>query len=417
MMVKEFLFPDLGEGVTEGEIKKWLVKEGDAVKKDQSIAEVETDKAVVEMPSPVAGKIAKVNFPEGGIVKVGEVLATIEEEGGPTPEIPEKAKESVSVVGELPESDGRVISSKAPLAATAASKGVQATPAVRKLAKDLGVEDLSSIKGSGPGGRITEVDVRSATERKEEKAPTVPRMQPKFDLYGWIDRKPVRGIRRSTAKHMIEAQTNQALVTTTEIADVTDLVALREKVKKYAEEVKGVKITYLPFIIKAVISALKKHPILNSSMDEENEEIIIKKYYNIGIAVATEDGLIVPVVKAADMKEVFALAEEIKGLASAAGSRKIDLADLKGGTFSITNYGVFGGVYATPIPNYPEAAILGLGRVQEVPWVKDGEVSVRKVLYLSLTFDHRVLDGAQAATFLSDLKMFLERPELPLMEP
>jgi pyruvate dehydrogenase E2 component (dihydrolipoamide acetyltransferase) len=242
-------------------------------------------------------------------------------------------------------------------------------------------------------------------------------VQPKFDIYGWIDRRPVRGVRRSTAKHMVEAQTRQALVTTTEIADVTDLVALREKVKKYAEEVKGVKLTYLPFIIKAVVAALKNHPYLNSAMDEEAEEIVLKKYYNLGVAVATEEGLIVPVVKSADQKELFSLAQEIKELADAAASRKIDLADLKGGTFSITNYGAFGGIYATPIPNYPEAAILGMGRIQEVPWVKDGEVTIRKVLYLSLTFDHRIMDGAQAATFLNDLKMFLENPELTLMDP
>ena len=417
-MVKEFRFPDLGEGVTEGEIKKWLVKEGDAVKKDQSIAEVETDKAVVEMPSPFSGRMIKLNFPEGGIVRVGEVLAVIADEAGAAPEMPEKVKESVSVVGELPESDGTVISSKAPARAAGTAKGVQATPAVRKLAKDMDI-DLGTVAGTGPGGRITEDDLKGAASAAPEEGapPTGLKMQPKFDIYGWIDRQPVRGIRRSTAKHMIEAQTRQALVTTTEIADVTDLVGLREKVKKYAEEVKGVKLTYLPFIIKAVVAALKKHPYLNASMDEDAEEIVLKKYYNLGIAVATGEGLIVPVIKSADQKEIFSLAQEIKDLAEAAASRKIDLADLKGGTFSITNYGVFGGIYATPIPNYPEAAILGIGRIQDVPWVKEGEVSIRKVLYLSLTFDHRIMDGAQAATFLNDLKMFLENPELPLLDP
>lgn len=418
-MVKEFRFPDLGEGVTEGEIKKWLVKEGEAVKKDQSIAEVETDKAVVEMPSPFSGRMAKLNYPEGGIVRVGEVLAVIADEAGAAPEVPEKAEGSVSVVGELPESDGTVITSRPPARTADAAKGVQATPAVRKLAKDMGI-DLGTVVGTGPGGRITEADLKGAAPAAPEEGAPPPaglKMQPKFDIYGWIDRRPVRGIRRSTAKHMVEAQTRQALVTTTEIADVTDLVGLREKVKKYAEEVKGVKLTYLPFIIKAVVAALKKHPYLNSSMDEEAGEIVLKKYYNMGIAVATDEGLIVPVIKSADQKEVFSLAQEIKDLAEAAGSRKIDLADLKGGTFSITNYGVFGGIYATPIPNYPEGAILGLGRIQDVPWVKDGEVSIRKVLYLSLTFDHRIMDGAQAATFLNDLKMFLENPELPLMDP
>ncbi len=410
-MAKEFRFPDLGEGVTEGEIKKWLVKEGDAVRKDQSLAEVETDKAVVEMPSPYSGKVLKLNHAEGGIVKVGEVLATIGEEGEmiaaaePLP--------STSVVGELPESEEVVSSRPSPM------PGVQATPAVRRLARDLGV-DIAAVRGTGPQGRVTEEDVRTAlgTAPAPPAAPAAapPTMKAKFDLYGWVDRVPLRGIRRSTAKHMMEARSNAALVTTMEAADVTDLVAMREKVNRHAQGSKGVKLTYLPFIIKAVISCLKKHPYMNSSMDEEAEEIVIKKYYNLGIAVATEDGLIVPVVKAADQKDLFALAKEVKELAEAASSRKIDLADLKGGTFSITNYGVFGSTYATPIPNYPEAAILGVGRIHDAPVVRDGAVVPRKIMELALTFDHRIMDGAQAASFMTDLRQLLEDPELLLVE-
>jgi pyruvate dehydrogenase E2 component (dihydrolipoamide acetyltransferase) len=241
-------------------------------------------------------------------------------------------------------------------------------------------------------------------------------MKAKFDLYGWVDREPLRGIRRSTAKHMMEARSNAALVTTMEEVDVTDLVALREKVNKHVQESKGIKLTYLPFIMKAIIACLKKHPYMNSSMDEEAEEIVLKKYFNLGIAVATEDGLLVPVVKAADQKDIFTLAKEVKELAEASASRKIDLADLKGGTFSITNYGVFGSTYATPIPNYPEAAILGVGRIQDAPMVRDGAVVPRKVMHLSLTFDHRIIDGAQAATFLTDLRQLVESPELLLLE-
>lgn len=411
-MGKDFKFPDLGEGVTEGEIKKWLVKEGDTVKKDQSIAEVETDKAVVEMPSPYSGRMGKINFPEGGIVRVGEVLASIDDagEGEAVSDVG-----SVSVVGELPVSEEVVSSTGAEVKVTT-SRTIQATPAVRKLAKELQV-DLTAIQGTGPQGRVTEEDVR-AGQTQQKPPPTVgPKVQPKFDIYGWVDRKPLRGVRRSVAKHMLEAQSKAALVTTNEIADVTELVALREKVKQYALEVKEVKLTYLPFIMKAVIAALKKHPYLNSSMDEEAEEIVLKKYYNLGIAVATEEGLLVPVVKAADQKDIFTLALELKTLADAANSRKIDLADLKGGTFTITNYGVIGGTFATPIPNYPEGAILGTGRIQEAPYVVNGEVVVRKLLYLSLTFDHRILDGAEAATFLNDLKQFLENPQLLLMDP
>ena len=413
-MVKEFRFPDLGEGITEGEIKRWLVKEGDEVKKDQSIAEVETDKAVVEMPSPYSGRVRKLNIPEGGVVRVGEVLASIADAESGALEVPEKARESVSVVGELPESDEEVVTSIPPVEEVVARQ-VQATPAVRKLAKEKGL-DITTLAGTGPQGRVIEQDVLSSSERREEQA-VGPKMQPKFDIYGWIDRVPVRGIRRSTAKHMMEAQSRAALVTTNEEADVTDLVALREKIKVFAQEAKGVKLTYLPLVMKAVIAALRKNPYLNSSMDEDRGEIIVKKYFNLGIAVATEEGLLVPVVKAADQKDIFVLAKELKDLSEAASSRKIDLADLKGGTFSITNYGVFGGTTATPIPNYPEAAILGMGRIRDTPAVVDGMVAVRKVMDLSLTFDHRIVDGAQAATFLADLRRFLESPELLTLNP
>jgi pyruvate dehydrogenase E2 component (dihydrolipoamide acetyltransferase) len=413
-MVKEFRFPDLGEGITEGEIKRWLVQEGDEVKKDQSIAEVETDKAVVEMPSPYSGRVRKLNVPEGGVVKVGEVLASIADAEGAASEVPEKVRESVSVVGELPESDEEVVSSPPPIEDVEARQ-VQATPAVRKLAKERGL-DITTLSGTGPQGRVTEQDVRSSSEGREERTEGL-KMQPKFDIYGWIDRVPVRGIRRSTAKHMMEAQSRAALVTTNETADVTDLVALREKIKAYAQEAKGVKLTYLPLVMKAVIAALRKNPYLNSSMDEDRGEIILKKYYNLGIAVATEEGLLVPVVKAADQKDIFVLAKELKDLSEAASSRKIDLADLKGGTFSITNYGVFGGTTATPIPNYPEAAILGMGRIRDAPAIVDGAVALRKVMDLSLTFDHRILDGARAATFLADLRKLLESPELLTLNP
>lgn len=406
----EYKFPDLGEGVAEGEVKKWLVKPGDQIKKDQSIAEVETDKAVVEMPSPVSGRVRETRFPEGGLVKVGEVLAVIDEEGAAAP----AEKESVSVVGELPEHEEAIISKGPAEKRAPAAPPVQATPAVRKLAKDLGV-DLSAVKGTGPGGRVTEGDVKNSQKPAPEAK--APRVQPRFDIYGFVEREPLRGIRRTTASHMVEAKAHAALVTVTDKADVTELARLREKVKKYAEEAKGLKVTYLPFIMKAAIAALKKHPYLNSELDEERQEIVLKKYYNLGVAVAIEDGLIVPVVKLADQKDIFTLAKELKDLSAQATERKIDMADLRGGTFTITNYGSFGGEYATPIPNYPEVAILGVGRMTEQSLVIGGEVKVRKVIPLSLTFDHRVLDGAEAAQFMNELVMFLQNPELALLEP
>ena len=411
-MATDFKFPDLGEGVTEGEIKKWLVQEGDAVKLDQPIAEVETDKAVVEMPSPLAGKILKLYRQEGEVVKVGEVLATIGAEGeavgiGVSAEPAEMAKRpSVSVVGELPESEA-VVSSSSSNATLVETKTVEAMPAVRKLAKELNA-DLEAIKGTGPNGRITEEDVRTTSA----KMPPKPKRVAKFDLYGFIDREPLKGIRRSTAKKMIEATLKAAQVTMMEDVDVTELVLLRERLKTMAMEQRKVKLTYLPFIIKAVTMALKNNRYLNSSIDEETEEILIKKYYNIGIAVAIEDGLMVPVIKEADAKEFMDLAVEIAELTERAKERKVDLADLKGGTFTITNWGTLSGTYGTPIVNYPEAAILGVGRIREMPWVKDGKIEIRKILPLSLTWDHRILDGAQAANFMNELVRYLENPEI-----
>ena len=414
-MPTDFRFPDLGEGVTEGEIKKWLVKEGDQVKQDQPIAEVETDKAVVEMPSPVGGRLLRVYHGEGDTVKVGEILATIGGEGeeaptgAPKPADEVARKPSVSVVGELPEEEV-IVSSRPQQAVAAAATEVQATPAVRKLAKDLGV-DITSVKGTGPSGRVTEEDVRASTKPKE---PARPKKQAKFDLYGYIDREQVKGIRRSTAKKMMESTLKTAMVTMMDDADVTELVALRERLKAVAMEERKVKLTYMPFIIKAVVMALKNNPYLNSSLDEESGEIILKKYYNIGVAVATDDGLMVPVVKVADQKEIMDIGAELEELAKKAAERKIDLGDLKGGTFTITNYGSLGGTYGNPIINYPESAILGVGRIREMPWVKGGQVVPRKVMPLSLTWDHRIMDGAQAAKFMGELLRYLESPELVL---
>ena len=413
-MVTEFKFPDLGEGIAEGEVRKWLVKEGDMVKQDQPIAEVETDKAVVEIPSPVPGRIMRLHRPEGGIVKVGEVLVTIDGEKEETAEAPTVKKPSVSVIGELPEAPEV---EKTEAAVEVVKPGevavkVLATPAVRKLAKELGIE-LNALKGTGPEGRITEEDVRQFKPLPAE-APKV-KVQPKFDFYGYIERQPIRGIRRTTAKRMVESQKRAAHVTSMDIADVTELVALREKEKVALQEMRRVKLTYMPFVIKAVVEALKSNPVLNSTFDEESGEIILKKYYNVGFAVATEDGLIVPIVKGADQKGIVDLAGEVQRLTELADSRKVDLGDLKGGTFTITNYGVFGGTYGTPIINYPEAAILGTGKIMDMPMVTDGEIKIRKVMHLSLSFDHRIMDGAEAARFMNDLKKYLEDPELLLL--
>jgi len=395
-MAKEFRFPDVGEGITEGEVVRWLVKEGDEVKADETVAEIETDKAVVEMPTPYAGTVLKLHFKEKDLVKVGQVLVTIGEKGEAVPTgVPAPAEKA-----EAPPA--------APAATRAGAAEILAAPKVRALAKELGI-DLGSVQGSGPEGRIMEDDVRAAKDKAAGKKPAI-KVKAKYDLFGTLERIPLRGVRRSTAKKMRESLDHAAHVTHCDEADAGPIAALREKMKAEAEA-KGVKLTYLPFIVKALIEALKLHPTLNSTLDEEEGEIVVKKYYNIGIAVDIPDGLVVPVVKMADEKSVIDIAAEIQDLAKAARERSLDLADLKGGTFSITNVGVIGGDIATPIINYPEVAILATMKIADRARVENGAVVVKKTLPLCLSFDHRVVDGAEAARFTKDLIRFLENPE------
>jgi pyruvate dehydrogenase E2 component (dihydrolipoamide acetyltransferase) len=415
-MAKEFRFPDVGEGITEGEIVKWRVKEGDPIAEDQTLADVETDKAIVEIPSPYAGTILKRNFKEKDIVKVGEIMVIIGEKGEsltdkPTPKtepvvtkvIEPKASEPRGIVGELTESDRDI-------------PEILATPKVRKLAVELGV-DIKTIVGTGPKGRITDDDVRGVSEKKPEKAAKPPglKVKTKYDFYGFIDRIPLRGVRRATAKRMSESVRKAAHVTHFDEADVSELAKIRKELKVRADE-KSLKLTFLPFIVKAAVQALKLHPILNSTLNEEDEEIIVKKYFNIGIAVDVPDGLIVPVIKLAEHKSLFELAEEIQQLAEKAKSRTLDMADLKGGTFSITNVGMIGGQYATPIINYPEVAILATLRIDDRVRVEEGEMKVKKILPLCLSFDHRVVDGAEVARFMNDFINLLQNPSLLLIE-
>lgn len=395
-----FVLPDLGEGITEGEIRKWVVKEGDSVEEHQTVLEIETDKAVVEVPSPKKGKVLKISKEEGEIAKVGEVLMVIAAEGelveakpkAEAIELEEKEKpKSVSVVGVLPEEEEEVL----------------ATPAVRAMARESGVK-LEGLKGSGPGGSITKDDVTKASEKGREgkEAP---------DQYGDVERRPLKGLRRTISKNLTMSQKITAFVTGMEEADITDLWNLREREKRGLLE-KGVHLTFMPFFIKAVLHALAEHPYLNASINEEREEIILKKYYNIGVAVDTPDGLMVPVIKEPAKKTIHELALELQDLSVKARERKIKLEEMRGGTFTITNWGHFGGTFATPIINYPEAAILGTGKISEKPWVKDGQIVIRKILPLSLTFDHRVTDGVDASRFLTRVVNYLEDPALLFIE-
>lgn len=473
----DFKFPDVGEGITEGELVKWRVVEGQQIKSDDVLAEVETDKAIVEIPSPVSGKIAKLHYKEGDNIKVGTVMVTIDDvvagavgqslQGSSTIEgkMTEKTKttiepiqqapkehKSTSVVGEIEEAPEGVVAKPEFLCKDcnvalksraefdkhiethiSETKVIQATPAVRKLAKDAGV-DLASIEGTGTDGRITEDDVKKASEQRKAheeqiaphtKSTTYAGMKAvkKYDMWGYIEHIPLKGMRKSIAKNMVKSKYTAPHVTHTDEADVTHLVKIREQEKeKLAKE--GIKLTYLPFIVKAVIAALKKHPYVNASLNEDdtdNQEIVLKKYYNIGIAVDTPDGLIVPVIKGADKKAIPDLAKEIPELAQKAAARKLDLMDMKGGTFTITNVGVIGGIFATPIINYPEVAILATGAIRDKVVITGDskgvhKLSNRKILPLSLSFDHRVVDGAEAARFMNSVIEHLEDPHLFLVE-
>ena len=416
-MVFEFKFPDVGEGITEGEIVKWLIKEGDKVKQDQVIAEIETDKAIVQIPSPKEGTILRIHFNEGDTIKVGETLVTIGESGEKAEIKKEEKSKSFGVMGVLEEAKEDVEIPIKKEIKTEKIEGILATPAVRSLAKSLNV-DLATINGTGPSGRITKEDVESSKKgvKVEEfnKVSSI-KVTKKYDLYGYVERVPLKGIRKATAKLMDESHIKAAHVMHSDLIDITHLYEIREKEKVKAAK-KNTKLTYLPFIIKALIAALKEHPFLNASLDENTNEIILKKYYNIGIAVDTEDGLLVPVIKVADSKKILDLAKEIENLATKAKSRTIDLMDLRGGTFTITNVGSIGGLFFAPIINYPEAAILGLGRIYDAPLVVNGKVQIRKVLPISISFDHRILDGAEAARFANRIKELLEDPDEFIIE-
>jgi len=391
-MLKEFKFPDIGEGIEEGRIVRWLVKEGEVVEEHQVVGEVETDKAIAEIPSPYAGKIVKINFKEGDTVKVGEVLFVVESSG----EEEKPTLKPAGAVGYLEE------------ATEVEQPRILATPAVRKLAKDLGI-DLAKVKGTGPGGRITEEDVKKLSTL-DAKRYTL-KAKRKYDMWGYIDYVPLSGIRKSVARHMVEAVSHAPHVTIMEEMDATELVRIRAEKLKEAEK-QNIKLTYLPFIMKALVEAMKEYPMVNATLDEEAQEVIVKKYYNFGIAVDVDgQGLMVPVIKGVDQKDIFQIAKEIVDLADKARARKIDLQDLRGGTFTITNFGSLGSWFATPILNYPEVAILGLGRMREKPVVEEGKVVIKPIMPLSLTFDHRVLDGAYAIRFLNKMMECLQDKE------
>lgn len=482
----EFKFPDVGEGLTEGKLVKWLVKVGDTISADQAIAEVETDKAVVEVPIPQGGTVEKLLYKEGDTMIVDQPMIVLSDGNGvaaapateapkeemkadepapiiqasaPTnapaakasynaeikamPAVRKKAQEmninlsSVTPTGahgqvtmadlnkgkNAPAAPASVQTPTQPAtAAPAASSDILATPSTRKLARELGV-DINTVKGTGDHGAITKDDIQKAAGKGITPAP-----QPTSEVrtehleakppvlgLGSEERVPMSGVRKAIAKKMVQSKHTAPHITITDEADVTELVAIREKEKDKFKE-RGIKLTYLPFFIKALVTALKQHPMVNAQLDDEKQEIIVKKYYHMGVATDTEVGLMVCVVKDADHKSIVDLAIEIVDLVGKAQQRKLTQDQMNGSTFTITSLGNLGGQVFTPIINYPEVAILGIGGIRDKAVVHNGEITIRKMCMFSVSADHRVIDGAEAARFLTTFIKHIEDPDLLFME-
>jgi pyruvate dehydrogenase E2 component (dihydrolipoamide acetyltransferase) len=421
-MAYEFKLPDIGEGVVEGEIVRWLVKEGDVVLADQPMVEVMTDKATVEIPAPRAGTILERLFGEGDTCPVGKVLVRIDETGSPraAPSAPAKAAPTTAPAAAVakPVAPAPPAPSPAP-AASAASTSVLATPATRKLARELGI-DLTQTAGTGPAGRVTADDVRALAGHGGSATPAAPRASRAALVAAGPDvRVPFRGLRRRIAEHMIRSRREAAHFTYVEEVDVTQLVGLREKANKRlgGEGHKpALKLSYLPFIIRATVEALRRFPQMNALLDEAKSEIVQRRQYHIGLATATDEGLIVPVVRDADRKSIVELARDIDRLAALTRSGKAAREDLSGSTFTITSLGALGGVLATPILNHPEVGILGVHKISRRPAAEGDKIVLRDLMNLSISVDHRVVDGHDAARFVADIKDSLESPGLLFLD-
>ncbi|GBC85392.1 Dihydrolipoyllysine-residue acetyltransferase component of pyruvate dehydrogenase complex [bacterium HR11] len=422
-MAFEFRLPDIGEGMVEAEVVKWYVQEGDAIEEDQPMVELMTDKANVVIPSPRKGVVLKRFGREGEVVKVGSVLVVIGEPG----EALETAEARVEAAVSAPAVPGAPAPAPTPGVgeATPPPGRVLATPATRRLARELGV-DLRQVPPTGPHGRVTKEDVIRFVEAQRAptapptpaptpppvEVPAVPEVGPPAGLE---ERIPLRGLRRVIARRMVQSKHTAAHFTYVEEVDMTELVRLREQMRPVAEA-QGVRLTYLPFIIKAVVIGLKRFPIINASLDDEKEEIVLKKYYHIGIAVQTDQGLTVPVIHDADKRSLLDLAREVERLATAAREGRLGLHEVRGSTFTITSLGKLGGLLATPIINYPEVAILGVHKIEPRPVVRNGEIVIRHMMNVSLSFDHRVVDGAVGAEFTQVVREHLENPHLLFLQ-
>jgi len=432
-MAFDFYMPDIGEGVVEGEIVAWKVKEGDKVRLDQPIVEVMTDKATVELPSPRAGTIAKINYKDGEICPVGKVLVVIDD-GVATASAP-TATPSAAVEKPAPRAHTAThqalhsaVAAAVPVAgagsielidATVGRARVLATPATRRLARQIGVE-IGRVTPTGKHGRVTTDDVKRAKDAPASYGGAIGGAAKAFAPIsiakgGDEERVPLRGVRKKIAESMARSVHTAAHFTYVEEVDMTELVTVREHAKARAAE-RGLKLNYLPFIVKAVVAGLKKWPQLNASLDESTQEIVRKRYYHIGIAAQGPHGLAVSVVRDADKRSIFDLSKEIDRLGEAVRNGTATRDELTGSTFTISSLGKLGGVLATPIINFPEVAIVGVHKIEERPAVRDGQIVARHLMNLSISVDHRLADGWDGAMFLQDVKSLLEDPTTMFME-
>src|SRR6266571_2752042 len=418
--MQEFKLPDLGEGMQEAEIVQWLIKPGDTIKLDQTMVKVETDKAIVEIPSPVAGRVSEIRVQDGQTAKVGEVLVVFE-----TAATPAKGDGSSRSRETLPATE-TAKSSPSPQP-TSTKQRVLAAPAVRKLAFELDI-DLEQVTPSNPNGRISIEDVRSYAERNVGAQfiapttaapaiapPTVPTEETPPAPASQEDRQPLTGLRKRIAEHMERSWRTVPHATAFDELDGSALVALREALKPVAEQ-RSIRLTYIPLLIKLLIPLLKEFPIFNASLDDEHREIIYKRSYHIGVATATPEGLLVPVLRNADRLTLLEIASNLERLVEGAKKRTLSLAELSGSTFTLNNVGSFGGSSGTPIINHPEVAILAVGRLQDKAVVQHGVVIVRPVMPLALSFDHRLIDGAMAGAFLARFKELVENPQQLMLD-
>jgi pyruvate dehydrogenase E2 component (dihydrolipoamide acetyltransferase) len=433
-----FNFPDLGEGLEEGTIMEWYVKPGQQVKMGDSIVQMETDKVVADIPSPKNGVITDLFGEVGDVIKVGSPLVIIQIEGEVSEQTTEDEKITTEAVSESDDDAGSVVGTievagKNDIMApsdegekdieekTSVSRKALATPVARAMAKQMGI-DINQIPGSGPSGRVKKEDILNFKSTGLDIKPESDIIKKSFtpdeslkQTAGDVTYKPLTQIRKTIAKNMLQSKHNAAHMSVFEEVEISGLMEVRLRYKQRFAD-KGVKLTYLPFIVKAVAQALKHYPQLNSQIDTENNRMIYRNRYHIGIAVDAPDGLVVPVIRDADKLSIFQIAGQIGELANKARTRKLTLEDLKDGCFSITSFGSFGGIYATPVLNYPQAGILGIGRILKTPVVKDDEIVIGNIMPLSLTVDHRVVDGGETTRFIYKVMEYLTDPISFLME-